>query len=78
MCWLATKQIQWNAHAENIIMNNVARLHVYIAHMFSQFKENMEINQGINGPIQMKNIPKKLKKDWTADPHQKILFKEQH
>jgi len=46
--------------------------------MFSQFKENMEINQGINGPIQMKNIPKKLKKDWTADPHQKILFKEQH
>ena len=32
-------------------MNNVARLHVYIAQMFSQFKENMEIYQGIlNGP----------------------------
>ena len=55
MCWLATKQIKWNAHAEDIIMNNVARLHVYIAHTFSQFKENMEIYQGIlNGPITQK------------------------
>jgi len=47
--------------------------------MFSQFKENMEINQGINGPNQMKNTKKENgKKDWTGDPHQKILFKEQH
>ena len=44
-----------NAHAEDIIMNNVARLHVYIAQMFSQFKENMEIYQGIlNGPNHIK------------------------
>jgi len=59
-------------------MYNVAYKHLYIAHMFSQFKENMEINQGINGPKQMKILKKKWKKDWTADPHQKILFKEQH
>jgi len=47
--------MKWNAHAEDIIMNNVARLHVYIAQMFSQFKENMEIYRGIlNGPITQK------------------------
>ena len=39
-------------------MYNVAYKHLYIAHMFSQFKENMEINQGINGPNQMKNTKK--------------------
>jgi len=44
--------------------------------MFSQFKENMEINQGIHGPN--KNKRETLKKDWTEDPHQKTLFKEQH
>jgi len=42
-------------------MNNVARLHVYIAQMFSQFKENMEIYQGIlDGPNHMKETPERL------------------
>ena len=56
---LASHEIEWNAQVEDIIMNNVARLHVYIAQMFSQFKENMEIYQGIlNGPITKKKLLK--------------------
>jgi len=44
---------------------------VYIAHIFSQFKENMEINQGMHGPNQTKR--ENFKKDWTDDPHQKNI-----
>ena len=46
-------------------------MHLYIAQIFSQFKENMEINQGIqDGPNKTKKIIKeKLKKDWTENPH---------
>jgi len=55
-------------------MNNVAGLHVYIAQMFSQFKENMEIYQGIlDGPItQKKNLKDCYSKDWTMRSTQKI------
>jgi len=42
--------------------------------MFSQFKENMEINQGIHGPKQIKR--ETLTKDWTQDPHEKTLLKK--
>ena len=60
-------------------MYNVAYEHLYIAHMFSQFKENMEINQGINGPNQMKNIKKEMEKGLDSGSTPKnIVHKEQH
>ena len=44
--------------------------------MFSQFKENMEINQGIHGPNQIKR--ENLKRIGLMIHTKKTLFNEQH